>query len=117
MKSPRPIGTASLFAFALITLTMPAPILRAADGAPVVAKPEVNAAVTVTDNGRSWTLDNGIVKATINKSNGNMTSLVYRGINTMGGGGYWEETPQGAPQLTPKPSRSIRQKMAGRGPR
>src|SRR5579862_6695317 len=59
-----------------------------------------DAPVSVTDNGRTWTLDNGIVKATINKANGNMTALVYHGVNTMGGGGYWEETPQGAPQLT-----------------
>jgi rhamnogalacturonan endolyase len=68
--------------------------------APAVAKPEVNAPVTVTDNGRTWTLDNGIVKATINKTSGNMSSLVYRGLETQGGGGYWEETPQGAPDLT-----------------
>ena len=59
---------------------------RVAAAAPVVAKPEVNAAVTVTDNGRTWTLDNGIVKATINKGNGNMTSLVYHGVETMGAG-------------------------------
>ena len=51
--------------------------------------------MTVADNGGNWTLDNGIVKATINKRNGNMTSLVYHGINTMGGGGYWEQTPSG----------------------
>ncbi len=73
---------------------------RAADSLPAIAKADVNAAVTVTDNGRTWTLDNGIVKATINKNNGNMSELVYKGINTMGGGGYWEETPQGAPTLT-----------------
>ena len=83
--------------FAVMTLAMPAP--RAA-AAPVVAKTKTAAAVTVTDNGRSWTLDNGIVKATINKYSGTMTSLVYHGINTMGGGGYWEQTPQDAPQLT-----------------
>jgi len=61
---------------------------------------EVHAPVTVTDNGRTWTLDNGIVKATINKSNGYMVSLLYHGIETMGAGGYWEETPQGAPHET-----------------
>src|SRR5579862_7526280 len=54
-----------------------------------------DAPVSVTDNGRTWTLDNGIVKATINKANGNMTALVYHGVNTMGGGGYWEQTPPG----------------------
>lgn len=60
-----------------------------------------NVAVTVIDNGNSWTLDNGIVKATIDKGDGRMTSLIYHGINTMrSGGGYWEQTPQGAPHLT-----------------
>ena len=60
-----------------------------------------SAAVTVIDNGASWTLDNGIVKATIRKGSGSMASLVYHGIEMMGGnGGYWEQTPQDAPQLT-----------------
>ena len=71
-----------------------------ADAAPAVAQSESNAAVSITDNGRTWTLDNGIVKATINKFNGNLSSLLYHGIETMGGGGYWEQTPQEAPQLT-----------------
>ncbi len=66
----------------------------------VVSKPRGDAAVTVVDNGRTWTLDNGIVKATISKGNGNLLALVYRGVNTMGAGGYWEQTPQGALQLT-----------------
>ena len=84
-----------LFAAAFISMALAVPALRAADGPPVVAKPEVNAPVTVTDNGGDWMLDNGIVKATINKNNGRMTALVYHGINTMGGGGYWEQTPSG----------------------
>ncbi len=67
----------------------------AADMLPAITKPQVNAAVTLTDQGQAWVLDNGIVKATINSRNGNMTSLVYKGINTMGGGGYWEQTPSG----------------------
>ena len=58
-----------------------------------------SAPVTLTDNGNSWTLDNGIVKATINKNNGFLTSLTYNGFDT-GGRGVWEHTPQGAPQLT-----------------
>jgi rhamnogalacturonan endolyase len=66
-----------------------------ADDAPAVAKSTVTAPVTVTDNGNSWTLDNGIVKATISKGNGRLTALVYQGINTMAGGGYWEQTPSG----------------------
>ena len=70
--------------------------------APKVAKTDATAPVTVVDNGNTWTLDNGIVKATITKRSGFMRSLVYRGIETMGrdGGGIWEETPQLAPQLT-----------------
>jgi rhamnogalacturonan endolyase len=83
-----------ILASVIIALTLIVPVLRAG-AAPVVAKPKSSAAVTVTDNGFSWTLDNGIVKATINKGNGRMTSLVYHGINTMGGGGYWEQTPSG----------------------
>lgn len=58
-----------------------------------------DAPVTVTDNGASWTLDNGIVKATVNKNNGFLTSLVYRGFDT-GSRGVWEHTPQGAPSVT-----------------
>ena len=72
--------------------------LRATD--PAVAKPPSDAPVTVADNGGTWTLDNGILRATINKRSGNLTSLVYRGVNTMGAGGYWEQTPQEAPRLT-----------------
>ena len=66
-----------------------------AEAAPVVAKAKVSAPVTVTDNGRTWTLDNGIIKATINKFNGNMPALVYHDVNIMGPGGIWEQTPSG----------------------
>ena len=79
----------------LALVLAPSP-LRAASAAP-----DANAAVTVTENASSFTLDNGIVKATIRKGSGSMASLVYRGVETMGGnGGYWEQTPQDAPQLT-----------------
>ncbi len=44
-------------------------------------------------------MDNGIVQVTIEKNNGLMTSLIYRGYDT-GSHGIWEHTPQGAPQLT-----------------
>jgi rhamnogalacturonan endolyase len=43
---------------------------------------------------------NGIVTATISKNNGRLTALVYKGINTMGGGGYWEQTPGGQVKQT-----------------
>jgi rhamnogalacturonan endolyase len=86
--------------FAVVVLVLAAASLRADDDLPAIAKPQANAAVTVTDNGRGWTLSNGIVKASINKGNGTMTSLIFHGINTMAGGGYWEQTPQRSAQLT-----------------
>ena len=67
---------------------------------PVRAKAGGNAGVTVADDGRNWTLDNGIVRAVVSKASGNLSSLTYRGIETMGSGGYWEQTPQDAPELT-----------------
>ena len=70
-------------------------LLRADEVPLVMAKPEANAPVTVTDEGGSWTLDNGIVRATINQRSSHMTSLVYRGAETMGPGGIWEQTPAG----------------------
>jgi len=63
---------------------------------PKVAKVTVNDPVTLTDNGDTWTLDNGIVKATILKSNGNMTTVYYHGVNIPNSRSeYWEQTPAG----------------------
>jgi rhamnogalacturonan endolyase len=100
MKTFRSVGPRGLLAFALIVLILPAPALHAAEALPVIARPNANAPVTVVDNGNNWMLDNGIVKATISKGTGNMTALVFHGINTMAGGGYWEQTPRGAAKLT-----------------
>jgi len=61
MKTHLPASPLDLLAPALIAVTLAVPALCAADGPPVVAKPNVNAAVTVTDDGRTWTMDNGIV--------------------------------------------------------
>jgi rhamnogalacturonan endolyase len=77
-------------------LAFAAPALRAVD-APA-------APVTLTDNGDTWTLDNGIVKATILKRSGNLSSLVYKGFETMGNGegrasGIWEQDPSAAAQV------------------
>jgi rhamnogalacturonan endolyase len=83
-----------LAASLLLALVAPARMLLAqASAAP--------AAVTVTDNGKSWTLDNGIVKATVSKDTGFMPSLIYHGRQILqASGGTWEHTPQGAPILT-----------------
>ncbi len=89
---------------ALIALGMLAPVVRAADAGPgdagalalpAIAKPAVNDPVTITDNGDTWTMNNGIVRAIISKRSSNMTQLFYHGINTMGPGGIWEQTPSG----------------------
>ena len=42
--------------------------------------------VTVTDNGGTVVLANGIVSFTINKSNGNVTNFTYNGSNLLSGG-------------------------------
>ncbi len=73
MKTLFSAGPRGLFASVFLSLSLAVPMLQAAESLPPVAKPNVNAAVTVTDNGAFWTLDNGIVKATINKRNGNLT--------------------------------------------
>ena len=64
---------------------------------PKVAKVTVNDPVTLTDNAETWTLDNGIVKASIRKRDGNLTSLVYHGVDvlTKGNYSYWEQRPSG----------------------
>jgi rhamnogalacturonan endolyase len=85
----------TMIAIAGGNLFLASPLLHA-------ARPSADAfAVTVTDGDGSWTLDNGIVRATIRKGSGSMASLIYRGIETMGGnGGYWEQTPQDALRLS-----------------
>jgi rhamnogalacturonan endolyase len=64
--------------------------------APKVEKVTVNTPVTLTDNGDNWTLDNGILKLTILKRNGNPTSMLYNGVEVLTHGpSYWEQTPSG----------------------
>jgi len=93
-----------ILASAVLTAGILAGGAAAAD-APVVAKADAKAPVTVTDNGPTWVLDNGIVKARIDKRTGNMASMVYHGVETMAGnggvvdGGYWEENPSAAAQV------------------
>jgi rhamnogalacturonan endolyase len=103
MKLFLSVGSHGFLASIFIALSLSAQILRAADGPPVVAKPKVNAPVTVTDNGRTWTLDNGLVKAVVNKRSGSLESLFYNGFDTMGHDqgepGVWEEDPSLAPDL------------------
>jgi rhamnogalacturonan endolyase len=62
---------------------------------PKAEKTNVNTSVPLTDNGESWTLDNGIVKATVAKRDGNLSSLVYHGVEIPTHGRYWEQVPSG----------------------
>jgi len=100
MKTPLSANSRGLLALGFVPMALAVTVLRAADHLPDVAKPVANAPVTVTDNGRIWTLDNGIVKAVIDKRNSAMNSLFYKGIDTMGHdqgqSGYWEQDPSAA---------------------
>jgi len=82
----------------LITLALAVPALRAAD-LPAVVKPKVDAPVTITDNGDTWTMKNGIVKITVIKSNSNLRALVFHGVDIVSRSNYWERVPSG--QVTP----------------
>jgi hypothetical protein len=62
---------------------------------PKVEKVTVNAPVTLTDNGDSWTLDNGIVKLAVAKRDGNISALIYHGVSIITRGREWEQTPSG----------------------
>ncbi|HTB63799.1 MAG TPA: polysaccharide lyase family protein [Opitutales bacterium] len=94
MKTCFITGTRQALTLTALAAALAAPTLSAA---PAIEKSTVSTPVTITDSGNNWTLDNGIVKATIGKRDGRMTALVYHGINTMGssGGGYWEQNPSG----------------------
>jgi rhamnogalacturonan endolyase len=61
-----------------------------------VAKPDVHTPVTLVDNGDSWTMDNGLVKMTVMKHNGNISSLLYHGVQILPNRSeFWETTPSG----------------------
>jgi rhamnogalacturonan endolyase len=96
MTKARNFGICSVVGLAF-ALTACVAAQSAGHALPRVEKAAVNAPVTLTDNGDSWTLDNGIVKLTILKRNGNPTSLVYNGVEILTHGPtYWEQTPTGA---------------------
>ena len=104
MKMLRPNCPLWLTAVALVALAALPSLLRAqsADASPQRASSPgtPSAPVTITDNGSSWTLDNGIVKATITKNSGSMPSLIYKGVQVLAAsGGTWEHNPAGAPVL------------------
>ena len=90
-------------ALAALTLAPLALGAAGADPAPEVARPDVGAAVAVTQDGDFFTLANGIVTARVNKRTGNLEALFYKGIDTMGHdqgqSGVWEENPSAAAKV------------------
>lgn len=77
--------------------------LRAADDAPAVARPLAGAAVSVRDNDKAFTLDNGIVTARVNKRTGDIEALIFRGEDVLGHDqgrvGGWEQDPSAAAKV------------------
>src|SRR5947199_7695010 len=60
-----------------------------------------NEPVTLTDAGRTYKLSNSKCTAVISKQTGDLSSLSFNGIETMGYGsghsaGYWEQSPANA---------------------
>ena len=60
--------------------------------------------VVVRDDGAVWVLSNAFVTATVSKTTGDMVSLKYKGLETMGyvsghHAGYWEQNPSGAARV------------------
>ena len=95
MYTSSPSASCGITMAGVIAVTLTLPGLAFSENSPAVDQPANNAPVTITDNGDTWTMDNGIVKATINKRNSHMTSLIFHGVKIMGPGGIWEQTPSG----------------------
>ncbi len=60
-----------------------------------MARAQAAAPVIVTEDAASFTLANGVLTARVAKHTGNLTSLIYKGNQTLAtrGGGYWSHTP------------------------
>ena len=106
MKTHLSVVARGLLASAIIAMALAAPVLRAAGAAPVIAKPAATAPVTITDNGATWTMDNGIVKLTILKASSGIQSLVYHGVTVAAGHENWEQLPArpATPSITIDPA-------------
>ena len=80
-----------------------APSSPAAGEPPAIAKSAARDLVTITDGTTSFTLSNGTVTARIAKRNGDLESLVYNSLETMGHeqgrAGYWEQDPAAAAKV------------------
>ena len=89
---------------ACISLSGLAPLsLGAAAVAPSVAKSSVNQPVTVSNDGKMFTLDNGIIKVRINMLNADLEHIIYKGIDVIGHdqgrSGVWEQDPSNTAKI------------------
>jgi len=87
-------------AIAALTLSSTGGLHAANAPAIVVAKPDAKFAVTVTDEGRTYLLNNGIVAARVSKTTGELQAVIYKGVDRaghdQGAVGPWEQDPSGA---------------------
>jgi rhamnogalacturonan endolyase len=96
MSTRRLLAVSTILALGtLVTGTLLTSASPAQTAAPKVEKVTVNSPVTLTDSADSWTMDNGIVKMVVLKRNGNISSLVYHGIELLTRGEFWEQVPSG----------------------
>jgi len=133
MKRPQFACRRALVTPALAVISTLLPTLQAAPPAispggeavqPALVK-NVDAPVTLSDKGENWIMDNGIEQMTVDKRKARVVSLKYRGLELMGPGGIWEQTPGGQQiaRVTVDPKRvggagaevSIKGEMGGKG--
>jgi rhamnogalacturonan endolyase len=95
MNSIVPAGLRRLFVLLCTFGALASPALLPA--APVVAKPAVNNPVTLTESADSWVMDNGIVKVTVLKASGRLSSMIYQGKEMLSPRSEgWEQYPTAA---------------------
>lgn len=80
----------------------------------------VSAPVTITEDDRAYTLDNGVLTARISKSSADLLSLQFRDremldVENSRQGGYWSHTPQRAAQIIARVTIDPRQNGGKRG--
>src|SRR6266567_3872898 len=88
--------------WASLILTTFHPIAIGADSV-VAARVSADVPVTVKADEKLFTLDNGIVTAAINKRTGDLESLIYKHVDTLGHdqgrASYWEQDPSAAAKV------------------
>jgi hypothetical protein len=95
MKTTLSAGPRGLLASVIISVALAGPGLRAAGGLPTVAKPALNAPVAVTDNGATWTMDNGGLAVAVNgKAVGTIRPVATNALRYNTDRGVWREYSQ-----------------------